>query len=132
MEAALPLFEQAAVKLQARPAVRIPGLYLHLADSLAHVGRVAEAERAFLEELRYFPDSLPARLRFAAFYRAVGRQDAFVRLLEDLVRAAPSPQTYAVAVRALQQGGEPERARALARQGRAVFPADRRLAALAR
>lgn len=115
MEEALPLFEQAAEKLQARPGLRLSGLSLHLADALARVGRADEAEHAFRAEIRDYPDNTEAWLRLAAFYRARGRRDTFTQLVDEFVRRVPTPRSYALAIRALTDAGETDLARRLAR-----------------
>ncbi len=111
--AALPLFEQAAAKVAARPGLTVPGLYLHLGDCLFRAGRSEDAERAFAKELKLYPESLEARTRLGAFYLATGRKSNFVGLFTDLVAQAPTPQNYALAIRALKDAGEDEQARAL-------------------
>jgi tetratricopeptide (TPR) repeat protein len=113
-DAALPFFEQAAAKVAARPGLAVPGLYLHLGDCLFRARRIDEAERAFAAELRLYPGSLVARTRLGAFYLATGHKSKFVELFVDLVRQEPTAANYELAIRALRDAGEEERARALA------------------
>jgi choline-sulfatase len=116
--AALPLFEEAAAKVTARPGLTVPGLYLHLGDCLFRAHRNDEAERAFANELKLYPESLEARMRLGAFYLATGRKSNFVDLFTDLVAQAPTAANYDLAIRALKDAGEDEQARALEQRGR--------------
>jgi arylsulfatase A-like enzyme/Flp pilus assembly protein TadD len=111
---ALPLFERAAANLAARPGLTVPGLYLHLGDCLFRANRRDEAERALATEVKLYPDDLQARMRLGGFYLATAQKQRFVQLFTNLVREAPTPEHYQVAIRALTEAGETEAARSLA------------------
>jgi tetratricopeptide (TPR) repeat protein len=111
---ALPLFERAAANLQSRSGLTVPGLYVHLGDCLYRANRRDEAERAFTTEVKLYPDDLQARIRLGGFYLATAQKQRFVQLFTDLVREAPTPEHYQVAIRALEEAGETEAARNLA------------------
>jgi tetratricopeptide (TPR) repeat protein len=74
--AALPFFERAKAALEARPGLTLPGLYLHLGDTLFRANRREEAGRALATEVKLYPENLEARQRLAAFYVAIGQVEA--------------------------------------------------------
>ena len=117
--AALPLFEQAKTALEARPGLTLPGLYLHLGDCLFRANRRDEAGRALATEVKLYPENVEARMRLGAYYLATNQRTAFVDMFTELVRLAPTPENYRIAVRALTEAGETEHARALATTQRA-------------
>ena len=77
----------------------IPDLYLYLGESLAHLERYSEAEAQYREELRTFPRSVHVYSRLAMLYAATNRQEAVEDVLNELVAATPTPESYAVAAR---------------------------------
>ena len=112
---ALQLFEQAKGALEARPGLTLPGLYVHLGDCLFRANRRDEAGRAFAKEVQLYPDNLEARMRLGGYYLATNQKTAFVEVFTELVRREPTPRNYSVAIRALNEAGEKEAARALER-----------------
>ena len=113
---ALPFFERAAVNLEARPGLTVPGLYVHLGDCLFRANRREEAERAFATEVKLYPDNLQARVRLGGYYLMTGQKPRFVELFTDLIRQAATPENYQVAIRALTEAGEKDAADDLARK----------------
>jgi choline-sulfatase len=90
--------------------VQINELDYDIADSLAHVGRLEEAEPFFLEEIRVFPQNLQARAGLAVLYRSEGRTDESERVIDGLLTVAPTPEGRALAAKLYTMFGEPEKA----------------------
>ena len=88
-----------AVKAGGSRTNQIRGLHLYAGDSLAHLERFAEAERQFSEEIRLFPDNTWAYLSLANLYQTFGRLDEADRVLDEMLRAAPSVEARAQAGR---------------------------------
>ena len=88
-------------------SVRMADLNFYLADSFARLQRYPEADRYFLEEIRLFPYNTGARIGLATLYRAMNREADSDRVIDDLVRASPTPANRALAARlhAVLDGG---------------------------
>lgn len=108
----------------------IPELHLYLGESLAHLDRYAEAEAQYREELRTFPRSVHVYSRLAMLYAATNRQEAVEDVLNELVAATPTPESYAVAARLWTIVGNPTRAEALRSDAHDRFRGDPSLALL--
>ena len=108
----------------------IPELYLYLGESLAHLERYSEAEAQYREELRTFPRSVHVYSRLAMLYAATKREEAVEDVLNELVAATPTPESYAVAARLWTIVGNRSRAEALRSDARARFRGDPTLALL--
>jgi len=80
-------------------AVRMADLNFFLADSLARLQRYPEAERYFVEEIRLFPYNFRARAGLAMLYRVMNRDADSERVIDDLVRTSPTPESRALAAR---------------------------------
>jgi Flp pilus assembly protein TadD len=91
-------------------------------DALARLGRHAEAEAAFEEEIRSFPRNSQAYTRLAIVYglqrRAVKDVD---RLLEAMVAANPTRETIELAAKTLESLGDVQGARAWRRRSLSPF-----------
>ncbi len=108
-EQAAPAFEQALQAAQSR-AAPMSELHYYYADTLGRLERYPEAETYFKEEIRLFPRAARARVSLAMLYRAQ-RRDADLQLaIEDLLRAAPTPEGYAAAARLWTIFGDKDRA----------------------
>lgn len=102
--------------LRARDAMRgrtlqMNDLNFYIGDSLARLERYREAEPYLQEEIRVFPNNTRARSGLAMLYRAMGRNDESDRAIEDMLRASPTADTRATAVKLWTMFGEPEKAR---------------------
>jgi choline-sulfatase len=76
------------VKQQAKAPV--PMLELARGDILARMNRLDEAERAFLEEIRHFPNQREAYSSLTIVYWIRGDEARARRTMESLVRVSPS------------------------------------------
>lgn len=100
-----------------------PGLFMVKGDIFARLDQVAQAEAAFLHEIRSYPRSPGPYGRLAFLYVAQGRPDAAVATLRRLVESNPdSPAAYMTAVGTLRILGDPQGAGALLREARRRFP----------
>ena len=115
--AAVPRFEEAARALSAR-TVQMADVYYFLGDSLGRLERYPEAERAFLTELRHFPNNVRARAGLAMLYRASGRIAESERAVAELIRESPTPEGYDVAAQLWTMFGEPAKAAAARAESR--------------
>lgn len=118
---ALPLFERAVAAVQKSAGDPIPELRFYTADTLARLERPSEAEAEFHEELRHFPQSTRARAALATLYRTTGRTDDAEEVVAEMVRAAPTPDGYALAARLWTSFGKPRRAAAVQAEARRTF-----------
>jgi arylsulfatase A-like enzyme/Tfp pilus assembly protein PilF len=96
---ALPLFMQAIAELKKSGSLQITELHFYAGDTLGRLERYAEAEAEFIEELKYFPQNTRARGGLAMLYQASEQPDAAARVLTEMLRVSPTPDSYALAVR---------------------------------
>jgi tetratricopeptide (TPR) repeat protein len=109
---ALPLFAEAAKQVSAR-TLTITELYFYLGDTLARLGRNAEAERAFKEEVRLFPQNRRAYAGLAMLYRSIGRDAEAEKAIRDMLETAPGAESRSLARQLWTMFGETEKAREL-------------------
>ncbi len=117
---ALGYFREAARRLEGR-TLTLTELHFYLGDTLARLGRSAEAEREFLAEIDLFPQETQARAGLAMLYWSAGRDQDAARVIDELVRAVPTREGYDLGVRLWTMFGERERARALDAQAQRVL-----------
>jgi tetratricopeptide (TPR) repeat protein len=91
-------------------SVQMNDLNYYIGDSLARLDRYPQAEVYLVEEVRIFPYNLRARAGLAMLYRAMGRDLDSERVVEELLRVAPTPEGRAMAVQLWNMFGEPEKA----------------------
>jgi tetratricopeptide (TPR) repeat protein len=127
-EDALAAFDRAE---QAKRVFRhgvLRDLYANQGACLVRLGRRAEAEQAFVEELEQIPSSASARVGLAGLYHAQGREADARTVLAGLIDATPrpGPGTYWTVVQGLLALGEAEEAGRVAQRAAALFPSDPR------
>jgi len=118
---ALPLFEQALAELKKSAGLQMTELHFYTGDTLGRLERYPEAEMQFLEELKYFPQNIRARAGLAMLYQATGRAEATDRILVDMTRLSPTPESYALAARLWTMFGDRQRADAVRAEARRAF-----------
>jgi tetratricopeptide (TPR) repeat protein len=91
-------------------------------DSLARLGRAAEAEAAFRQEIADFPSSTAARSSLAMLYASEGREAEARQTLDALVRDVRSPDAYFAAIRTYEILGDPRTAAGLRAEQRKIYP----------
>jgi len=106
----------------------LPGFHYLRGDLFARMNRPADAEKEFLAEIQVFPQGLDARVGLAVTYASMGRKPDAIRVVLEMVRDVPRPDSYATGVRALRVLQEPAAAARLRAEGLARFPRDPRLA----
>jgi len=94
-------------------------------DSLARLGREAEAEQAFLQEIHDFPTGPAPRAALAMLYASQGREAEARKALSDLVREIHTPTAYFAAIRTYEILGDPRTAAELRAEQRRTFPGAR-------
>jgi arylsulfatase A-like enzyme/TolA-binding protein len=112
---ALPLFAEAAKQVNAR-TLTITELYFYLGDTLARLGRNTEAEAAFKEEIRLFPQNRRAYAGLAMLYRSIGRDAEAEKAIGDMLEMAPGAESESLARQLWTMFGEPQKAAGLRRK----------------
>jgi tetratricopeptide (TPR) repeat protein len=118
---ALPLFNQAIAELKKSGTLQITDLHFYTADTLGRLERYAEAEAEFAAELKYFPHNTRARGGLAMLYQASGNPDAAAKVVADMLRVTPTPDSYALAARLYGMFGDHEQANATRAEARRAF-----------
>jgi arylsulfatase A-like enzyme/Tfp pilus assembly protein PilF len=120
-EEALPLFLDAAAEQRKLHGSPLSDLHYYAADTLGRLERYAEAEAEFERELEAFPQNGRARAGLAMLYQATGRGEAAGQVLADMLRAAPTPESYALAARVWTMFGNRQQADAVRAEARRAF-----------
>ncbi len=124
---ALPLFLATIEQVRAR-SLTLNELHFYTADTLARLGRSAEAEAQFREEIRLFPHNARAWASLALLYRSLGRDAECEATVAGLLQAVPTPEGYGLAARVWTIVGEPARAAAVRAEAMRRFAGDPTLA----
>ena len=103
-------------------AVMLQNLNFLRGDSFARLGREAEAEAAFQEEVRDFPGNPAPRAALAMLYASQGREAEARKALGDLVLEVRTPEAYFAAIRTFEILGDPAAARELKADLQRRFP----------
>jgi tetratricopeptide (TPR) repeat protein len=97
-------------------------------DILGRMGRPAEAEPEFLEEIRLFPDNLDAYAGLVALYASEGRTEDARSTIRKLLTVNTNQDAYVRAINALSVVGDRVEAERVRRAAAARFRSDRRFA----
>ena len=122
---ALPGFLEAIAELKKPGSPQINELHFYAGDTLARLERSAEAETQFIEELKSFPQNIRARGGLAMLYQASGKPEEAARVLVDMLRVTPTPDSYALAARLYTMFGNRQQAEAVKSEARRSFAATR-------
>jgi protein O-GlcNAc transferase len=96
---ALKQLDAIAARRQAAGDSVISNLHFQRGDLLARMGRTAEAEGEFREEMKRFPNNAAAWSSLAFLYASQGRAEEARRTLAEMVRVSPMPKTYRAAAK---------------------------------
>ena len=118
---ALPLFSQAIAELK-KSTLQIAELHFYTGDTLGRLERYPEAEAEFLAELKLFPHNTRARGSLAMLYQAGDKPEAAAKVLTDMLRVTPTPESYALAARLYTMFGDRRQAEAVRADARRAFP----------
>jgi tetratricopeptide (TPR) repeat protein len=97
------------------------------ADVLARMGRTTEAEAAFREEMRAFPDNPSGWTGLALLFASEGQPREADRILGDMVAKRPQADSYVAAARTYEVLGDRQSAARLRMRARELFPDTREL-----
>ncbi len=118
---ALKILDGALAKLDLAAREQIGNAQFLRGDALARLNRYSEAERAFRDEIRFFPRNSEAYARLAVLYAVEHRR---VREVDELLRAMyaadPRPATSELAARTLESIGDSTGAARWRRRARAT------------
>ena len=79
-------------------------------DVLLQSHRYAEAETQLREELRSFPHNIRASAALASLYQATGQLESAARVVSDLTRVTPTPDSYTLAAQLWTSLGDQKQA----------------------
>ena len=119
---ALQYFDQAMSALGGKQAVTT--LHFLRGDSLARLGRNAEAEAAFKEEIKLFPDNVQTYKNLVLLFVSEGRYPEATQLIRDCVQNSPLPPSYLAVAQTLRVVGDTRGAAYWTREGLRRFPRD--------
>ncbi len=94
-------------------------------DSLARLGREAEAETALRQEIHDFPQNFAPWPALAMLYASQGREAEARKALSDLVKDVHTPEAYFAAIQTYEVLGDPAAAAGLRAEQRRLFPGAR-------
>jgi tetratricopeptide (TPR) repeat protein len=117
---ALPLFQAAITSLGTR-TIGIQDLYYYAGDTLARLGESAGAADAFRTETRLSPENVRAHAGLAMLLQADGRAAEADEVISLLLRAVPTADGYAMAIRLRTIFGQRDLADALRREAAGRF-----------
>jgi tetratricopeptide (TPR) repeat protein len=126
---AMPHFEQAIALLRTPGSRAVPELYYYAGDTLGRLERYHDAEVAFAEELKLYPQNARARGGLAMIYQVTDRAELADQTLRDMLRISPTPETYALASRLFTMFGNRREAEAVRADAKRAFGAPPRAAA---
>jgi arylsulfatase A-like enzyme/predicted Zn-dependent protease len=116
-EEAVGYFSEALARPDGVAMRQTAELHFYLADALAHLNRTSEAEDEFLQELKFFPQTIRAWTSLATLYHRSSRGDEAQQTIADLLRENPTPEAYAAAARFWTAVGDRHQAQAVRAEG---------------
>lgn len=117
---ALPLLLQARQAAAAR-TTQPTDLNYYIGDTLARMERYKEAEPYFREELRLYPHNTRAAAGLAMLCQVTGRSDEADRVIQQMLKVAPTPDAYGRAAELYRMFGRSDREAAVRAESRARF-----------
>jgi arylsulfatase A-like enzyme/Flp pilus assembly protein TadD len=127
---ALQHIDAAAASTARKENKRVPNLHFYRGDILARLGRNAEAEREFRQEIAIYPTEPDAYASLMLLLASTGRLQEATQVVFELIKASPRPPSYIAVSETLQVMGDDRGARYWAQQGLRKFPENRDLRAM--
>jgi Tfp pilus assembly protein PilF len=118
---ALPLLEQAMADARKNGVRPIADLHYYAGDAMMRVDRQDDADAALSEEIRLFPQNVRARASLATLRHSSGDAEAVESIIDEMLRLAPTPESYALATRLWTSFGRSRQAEATRLEGRKLF-----------
>ena len=118
---ALPLFEQALAEQQKNGNAPLAELHYYAGDTYGRLERYPEALAQLTAELRDYPQNTRARASLAMAFQASGQPDEAAQAIDGLLRASPTPESYALAARLWTMFGNRTQADAVRAEARHAF-----------
>jgi tetratricopeptide (TPR) repeat protein len=118
---AMPHFEQAIAELRTPGSHPVAELYYYAGDTLGRLERYHDAEVAFAEELKRFPQNTRARGGLAMIYQVTERPELATKTIRDMLVISPTPETFALASRLFTMFGNRSEAEAIRNDARRTF-----------
>jgi arylsulfatase A-like enzyme/predicted negative regulator of RcsB-dependent stress response len=119
-EAAIRYLDDALGAVKGKRAVT--KLHFMRGDVLARLGRDAEAEKEFKEEIEWFPEDPQPYKNLIVLYALQGRNREATQLVFDLIKESPTPPAYLAVAETLRVIGDDRGSRYWARRGLQQFP----------
>ncbi len=129
---ALRYLDQAKQKVAEKSNPRVPNLHYYRGDILALLGRTAEAEGEFRQEIALYPRQPDAYASLVLLLASNGRGREAAQVVYDLIKAAPHPPSFVAVTETLKAIGDDRGAKYWAHQGVQRFPQDPQMKALLR
>ena len=107
---ALPLLDEATAQLTQEPVL---DLHLLRGDTLVRLDRAAQAEDAYLTEIKLFPENTRAYVALATLYHAQQRDGEVADLLVRLTDVVGTPESFEASARLWTSFGDRDRAAAV-------------------
>jgi tetratricopeptide (TPR) repeat protein len=118
---ALPLFLRAITGLRTSRADPMLDLHYSTGDVLLQAGEYQRAEVELREELRRFPHNVRASAALVSLYQSTGQLESAARVVSDLTRVTPTPDSYTLAARLWTSLGDRKQAAQISDDARRLF-----------
>jgi choline-sulfatase len=122
---ALPFFEQALKEQRTAAGAPMAELHYYAGDTYGRLERYQEAEAEFAAELAAFPQNIRAWSGLAMLYHATDRANELAAAIADMLRIAPTPESYTLASKLWTTVGNKQEADAVRAEARRAFDTPR-------
>jgi arylsulfatase A-like enzyme/Flp pilus assembly protein TadD len=119
---ALQIYDKAVAAIRETQMSPVPTLHLYRGDVLVRLGRVADAEQAFREEIRIFPDEVQPYINLTLLYLSSQRPEQATKAIYEMVERIPTRRGYAAAIRIMELAGDERGKRYWTARSRERFP----------
>jgi tetratricopeptide (TPR) repeat protein len=88
---------------------------------LLQAGQYQDAEAQLREELRRFPHNVRASAALVSLYQSTGQLESAARVVSELTRVTPTPDSYTLAARLWTSVGDLKQAAQITDEARRLF-----------